>query len=122
MLYVKGLYNRVRGKVFYGWWIVVLGSLVNTVHGGIINHSFTVFFLPLQRDLDLSATAVSTLYGAVQLEGGIGGPLFGYLIDRFGPRKMILIGSGLAGIGFLLLTKVSGYLSFFLIYFFIVSV
>lgn len=50
---------RVIGKrVFYGWWIVALGSLINAVGVGIIYHSFTVFFLPLKRDLGVSSAAI----------------------------------------------------------------
>ena len=40
----------------------------------------------------------------------------GYLIDKYGPRIMTLIGATLAGIGFLLLPLASDLLSFVLIY------
>jgi OFA family oxalate/formate antiporter-like MFS transporter len=110
------------GRVFYGWWILVLGSLINGIGIGIIYHSFTVFFLPLKRDLAVSSAAISLLYGAARLEGGVDGTLYGYLIDRIGSRKMIMIGASLAGTGLILLSTVHDFLSFFLIYVFIVSV
>ena len=109
-------------RVFYGWWILLLGSLINGIGGGIMYHSFTVFFLPLKRDLAVSSAAVSLLYGSARLEGGIDGTLYGYLIDRFGSRKMILIGASLAGIGLILLSTVHSFLSLFFIYVFVVSV
>ena len=109
-------------RVFYGWWILLAGSLISGIGTGIIYHSFTVFFLPLKRDLGVSSAAISLLYGAARLEGGIDGALYGYLIDRFGSRKMIMIGASLAGIGLILLSTVHSFLSFFLIYVFIVSV
>jgi sugar phosphate permease len=108
-------------KVFYGWWIVILGSLINGIGLGIIYHSFTVFFLPLKRDLGVSSAAISLLFGAARLEGGVEGPVVGYLIDRLGPRKLIIIGSSLTGLGLILLATVSDFLTFFLIYVFIVS-
>jgi sugar phosphate permease len=85
-------------------------------------HSFTVFFLPLKRDLGASSAAISLLYGSARLEGGIDGTLYGYLIDRVGSRKMIMIGASLAGIGLILLSTVHSFLSFFLIYVFVVMV
>ena len=109
-------------RIFYGWWIVVLGALIQAVGAGILVHSFTVFFLPLKRDLGVSRAAVSLLFGAARLEGGAEGPLVGYLIDRFGPRLLLVIGACLAGIGLILLSTVRSYLAFFLIYVLIVSV
>ena len=113
---------RPRGTgMFYGWWIVILGAMINGIGLGITYHSFTIFFLPLKRDLGVSSAAISLLYGAARLEGGVEGPVVGYLIDRFGPRRLILIGSGLAGIGLILLSLVQDFLTFFLIYVLLVS-
>jgi sugar phosphate permease len=118
----KTRFFRSRGTgIFYGWWILILGAMINGIGLGITYHSFTIFFLPLKRDLGVSSAAISLLYGAARLEGGVEGPVVGYLIDRFGPRKLILIGSGLAGIGLILLSTVQDFLTFFLIYVFLVS-
>ena len=108
-------------RVFYGWWIVLLGSLIITVGAGILSHGFTVFFLPLKRDLGVSSAAISLLFGAARLEGGVEGPLVGYLVDRWGPRVMMLMGAALAGVGFILLSFVQTFWQFFFIYIFIIS-
>jgi MFS transporter, OFA family, oxalate/formate antiporter len=110
------------GRVFYGWWVLAMCALINGVGNGIIYQSFTVFFLPLKRDLGVSSAAISLLYGAARLEGGIDGPIYGYLIDRFGSRKMIMIGASLAGIGLILLSMAHSFLTLLLIYVFVVSV
>jgi sugar phosphate permease len=117
-----GFFRTSRGQVFYGWWVLLLGALITGIGVGVIYHSFTVFFLPLKRDLGVSSAAISLLFGAARLEGGIDGVLYGYFIDRFGSRKMIIIGSCLAGTGLILLSWVQSFFSFFLIYVFIVSV
>src|SRR4030042_1369602 len=109
------------GRMFYGWWIVILGALIQAVGAGILVHSFTIFFLPLKRDLAVSSAAISLLFGAARLEGGVEGPIVGYLIDRFGPRIMILVGTALAGVGLILLSAVDSFWSFFFVYIFIVS-
>ncbi len=113
--------RSLRSRIFYGWWIVVLGSCIQVVGGGILYQSFTVFFLPLKRDLGVSSAAISLLYGAARLEGGFEGPGVGYLIDRWGARRIIIIGAGMAGVGLIILSTVHSYFSFFLIYVFIVS-
>ena len=71
----------MKTRIFYGWWVIILGSLINAVGMGILYQSFTVFFLPLKRDLGVSSAAISLLYGAARLEGGIEGPIVGHLID-----------------------------------------
>ena len=115
------IFRAIGKRVFYGWWIVALGSLINAVGVGIIYHSFTVFFLPLKRDLGVSSAAISLLYGAARLEGGIEGPVVGHLIDRFGSRRLIIIGASLAGIGLILLSTVHSFFAFFLIYVLVVA-
>jgi len=113
--------SLIPANVFFGWWLLVLGSLILAVGSGVLYHGFTVFFLPLKRDLALSSASVSLLYGAARLEGGMEGPLIGYLIDRFGPRVVIIGGAATAGIGLIILSTVNSFLSFFFVYIFIVS-
>jgi len=113
--------RMIKGRIFYGWWIITLGSLVLAVGMGIFYHSFTVFFLPLKRDFGVSSAAISLLYGAARLEGGVEGPLIGYLIDRFGPRVLIIMGAIITGVGFILLSTVDSFGAFFLIYILVIS-
>ena len=114
-------FRSTKDRIFYGWWIVILGSLINAVGSGILVHSFTIFFLPLKRDLAVGSAAISLLYGAARLEGGIEGPIVGHLIDRFGSRVMVFTGASMAGIGLILLSTTHSFWSFFFIYVFIVS-
>ena len=114
-------FGRFGGRIYYGWWILVLGSIITAVGMGILYQGLTVFFLPLKRDLALSSAAVSLLYAAARLEGGFEGPLVGYLIGRFGPRAVILSGASLAGVGLILLSTAESFLTFFLIFVLVVS-
>lgn len=109
-------------RVFYGWWIVALGSAILAVGSGILYHSFTAFFLPLKRDLGVSSAAISLLFAAARLEGGVEGPIVGSLIDRFGPRWVIIGGATLAGVGLLVVSLAHSFLAVFLIYLFVISV
>ncbi len=105
-----------RKKVFYGWWIVVAGSILNALSGGTYQTGFSVYFLPVTRDFGLSRAATSLAYGLARMEGGFEGPLAGYLVDRLGPRTMIAIGGLLSGLGFILLSQTHSFTTFLIVY------
>ncbi len=116
---LSGLSNRLRSRsapAFYGWWFAAAGATLNALSSGFYGRAFAVYFLPLARDLGLSHTATSLVYGFSQLEGAIQGPITGYCIDRWGPRIMMVLGAILAGTGFLLLPFTSNYVLFLLVY------
>lgn len=115
-------FRSIIGRLFYGWWIVILGALIQAVGSGILYHSLTVFFLPWKREFGASSVVISFLFGAARLEGGAEGPAVGYLIDRFGPRALIIIGAGLAGGGLILISRVQSFTALFLIYVLVVSI
>ena len=108
-------------RVFYGWWIVAAGSVINAVGGGINWYGFTVFFLPLTRELGLSRAATSLIFSASRLEGGLFGPVAGWLIDRLGPRRVILAGAMLTGLGYTLMAQANAFWVILVVYVFAVS-
>ncbi|MEE9203016.1 MAG: MFS transporter, partial [Dehalococcoidia bacterium] len=95
--------------MYYGYWVLAAGSLILAVGYSFLWYGFTVFFLPLSRDLGVSRTAISLLYGLGRIEAGVQGPVAGRLIDRFGPRWIIFTGAALTGIGFILLSRAQSY-------------
>jgi len=113
-------FHWVKGRIFYGWWMVILGSLVNSIGAGILVHGFTIFFLPLKNEFQASSAAISLLYAAARLEGGFEGPLVGYLITKFGPRTMMFAGIMMTGGGLLLASTMRDYWTFFFVFVFIV--
>ena len=95
--------------------------MINAVSTGFAWLGFTVFFLPIGRDLQLSRALVSLLFSGARLERGVQGPVSGWLIDRFGPRPNILIGCCLAGLGFILMARAQSFLTLALVYVFVLS-
>lgn len=112
--------NKGR-KIWYGWWIVLAGSIINGIGGGINWYGFTVFFLPLRRDLSISYAQTSLIFSASRLEAGFLGPITGWLIDRFGPKLLVIIGASLTGTGYLLLSRSTTFWSVFILYVFVIS-
>ena len=103
-------------RLFYGWWIVIIGCVQDAVKGGTFNTGFTLYFLPILTELHLSRAATSLPFSLAKLESALEGPLVGYLIDRFDVRVMLVIGTTLAGLGFILLSFTQSYLMFVLVF------
>jgi sugar phosphate permease len=107
--------------LFYGWWMVAVGSGIRMLGGGFHLYGFTVFFLPITQELGLSRAATSLVFSLARAEGAIEGPLAGYLIDRLGPRPIILAGVILSGIGYMLLATIESYYGFLIVYLGVIS-
>ena len=102
--------------IFYGWWIVTGGSILTAMGAGLNFYGFSAFFLPLSMELGQSRSALSGVFALARLEGGFLGPIEGFLIDKYGPRKMMFIGIPLMGFGFILLATVNSLLGLYLVY------
>jgi MFS family permease len=112
---------QARGSVFYGWRVLGGAMLVNALGGGIFSYGFSVFFLPLRDALGISAASASLIFSLSRAEGAIEGPAAGYLIDRFGARRMIAIGASVMAIGYLALSTADSYIAVLLIYLCVIS-
>lgn len=108
--------SRSPGRVFYGWWIVAIGCIQDAVKGGTFNTGFTLYFLPVLTELHLTRAATSLPFSLAKLESAVEGPLVGYLIDRFDVRLMLVLGTTLAGLGFVLLAFAHSYAVFVLVF------
>jgi sugar phosphate permease len=106
---------------FYGWWMVAVGCGMRMLGGGFHLYGFTIFFLPITQELGLSRAATSLVFALARAEGAIEGPLAGYLIDRFGPRPMMLAGVILSGLGYMLLAGVETYVGLLVVYLGVIS-
>jgi MFS family permease len=90
---------RVRHsrQIFYGWWIV-LASVVGLFWGVPVTvYSFSVFFKPLMQAFHASRAAVSLAYTLKLFTAALCAAPIGWLADRCGPRRVILIGTAIFG-------------------------
>src|SRR3989337_1068898 len=102
-----------RPRIFYGWWVVTAGGLLTFFASGTFFYGFSTFFKPIVDEFGWSYTATSTAFAIYRLAGGVAAPIVGYLVDRVGPRKMMMFGSVLFGLGFLAMSKADSLLTFY---------
>jgi MFS family permease len=77
-------------RVFHGWW-VVLTAAVGLFWGIPISvYSFSVFLKPLIQDFHASRAAVSLSYTLHNIAAALSAPLMGWLVGRFGSRRVIV--------------------------------
>lgn len=105
---------RPRGRVFYGWWIVVAGLGLHLLQSALIMQSYGAYLVLLREDFGWSKTALAGAFSLARIESGLLGPLQGWLTDRYGPRAVLSVGLVVFGVGFALLSQVDTLLTFYL--------
>ena len=111
-----------RGKIFYGWWIVAAGVVAIAVNSSVYFYGMAVFFTPLIQEFGWSRTALAGAFSIARMQAGIAGPLTGAAIDRWGPRRMMMIGMVMVAAGFGLLGRVTSLEAFYAIFIIFLSI
>lgn len=100
-------------RVFYGWWIVAGGFVLQALGGGLLLNSFGAYFVFLQAEFGWSRTLIAGAFSLSRMEGGLLGPLQGWLINRLGPQTTIRLGLLIFGLGFLFLSRIDSLPGFY---------
>lgn len=79
------------------------------VGNGTISSGFPIFFQPIRETLGINYAQMSLVFGLARAEGGMGGPIVGWLVDRYGSRRFVILGGLLAAIGLILLSRATTY-------------
>src|SRR4029450_3706084 len=69
-----------------------------TISAGLM-HSYAVFLVAFLEDFRWSRAEASLAYSTSQLVAGASSPLVGALVDRLGPRRLVLLGGSLLTLG-----------------------
>jgi MFS family permease len=76
---------------YYGWRVVLAACFgVMAGFGSLFVYTFAVFVKPLSAQFGWGREAISLGFGLAAMTVGVCSPLIGRLIDRFGPRRIIL--------------------------------
>ena len=107
--------EKGRQQFFYGY-VVVIGAWLAMFVAGGAQFSFGIFVPALIEDFGWTRGMLSLGLTLNLLFMPVFGLLAGYLVDRIGPRRTVIIGAIIGGIGVALLSTVIQIWQFILIY------
>ena len=105
---------RNRPRIFYGWYIVAAGMGIHLWTSIVWIYGMQVFFTPIVQTFGWSRAAISGAFAMQRLEGSIVSPIEGFLVDKYGPRKMVMIGGFISGLGLISLSFMTTIWMFYL--------
>ena len=79
-------------------------------------YAFGLFFKPVMNEFNWSRGAISFAFTTLYLAQGIFQPVAGRFADRYGSRKVILVGAVITGLGFSLLSLTRSLWHYYLLY------
>lgn len=112
---------RKKKGIFYGWYIVIGAFILNIWNGSVWIYGFTAFFNPIRTQFKWSYTQTSLAFSFQRLETGLAAPIVGFMVDRLGPRKLMLIGVPLIALGMIFLSTITELWTFYAAFMIIAS-
>ena len=97
--------RRARG-MFRGWIIAGLGALVMILGDVPLFHGLPIWSPVLRNAFGWTAGQMSWAFAVTRAEGGLLGPVEGFLIEKLGPRRMVFAGLIIVGLGFVFFSQV----------------
>ncbi|MQF48403.1 MFS transporter [SAR202 cluster bacterium AC-647-N09_OGT_505m] len=114
--------QKQESKIFYGWWIVLASFVALTFTSMVVGYGFSVFYKRLIDYFGWTRTALAGAISLSRLEAGFLGGIEGFLVDRFGPRTIILLGVVLTSLGLILLSTINSLIEFYVVFILMVTV
>ncbi len=102
-------------ELFYGW-IIVAVALVSMAFWLGIRSSFSVFYVTLLEDFSWSRGSAAGVQSVALVTYTLLAPMVGGLIDRFGPRRVVIPGIVILSLGLVLSSTIKTLTDFYLFY------
>ncbi len=90
--------TNVRALI-HNRWVILVSSIVTMVAVANYQYGWTLFVRPIQKHLGVEQAAVQVTFTVFVLLETWLVPFEGWLVDKFGPRILVMIGGALAGVG-----------------------
>jgi sugar phosphate permease len=108
--------QKLHWRPYFGWWIVLITGVVSGLGHGFYNYGFSALFKPIASELGFSRAATSVAAGIGRLEGGLDAPITGWLVDRFGPKWIMVFGLSMMSLGLVLMSSVSSLWNYYVVW------
>src|SRR5438445_523206 len=96
-------------------WVVVGTVWVTLAIASGLYFSFPVFFVALLDEFGWSRGATAAAFSISSVVQGVLSPVVGILVDRLGPRRIMLGGAGLLGVACVLASRIGSLWSLYLV-------
>ncbi len=106
-------------KLFYGWWIVAGGFILNFLGVGIGINAIPVFLKPVVTDLHFNRGDFSLYFTIVALTMTFGAPLAGKLLEKYNVRIVMGASTLLLAAGFAAYSLCTTLTEFYIVSFFV---
>ncbi len=100
---------------FYGWVILALSFVAMVLAHGARN-SFSVFYLEILREFGWSRASTAGIFSVNLIAYGIAAPFAGALVDRFGPKRLFLIGGTILALATALCSRAQTIYHFYILF------
>lgn len=111
--------HRLRSgarHTYFGWWIVVGSIGIQILAAGLVMQAFGTYVAVWQAEFGWSKTAFAVAFALQRGMMAVLSPIQGWLLQRFGPRRVIGTGLVILAVGFVLLSRFETQLGFYLSY------
>jgi len=91
----------VGGGLLSNRWAILLFSVISMVAVANLQYGWTLFVTPLSKQLGQDQALIQVTFTVFVLLETWLVPFEGYLVDKFGPRRLVMAGGVLAGLGWI---------------------
>jgi len=92
-------------KLFYGWYIVAGGLLLNFFNAAMFSYGWSGFVNPIVATFGWTMVQLSLASSLRGMEHGIFNPIFGWVVDHFSAKKLMIAGIIVNASGIFLLSQ-----------------
>ena len=108
--------RMARGSVYYGWYMVAMVFTVTMVRVGFNGHFFGIFLKPMSQEFGWTrAVTTGAVTTGTLIAAGLG-IVMGRVLDRYGPRWLLVGACAILGAAYVGLSQVSALVMFYMVY------
>jgi len=104
-----------RPRIYYGWFILAIAFLTATI-GYSMRYSFAVFYAEILDEFGWTRAETALAYSLNLLVYGISSPIVGTLVDKLGPKRVLVIGACLMGASLLTVSQMNSIWLFYFLF------
>jgi len=99
---------------FASSWVMVGTGVITLALAYSTWYSFSVFFVALLKEFNWSRSTGAGAFSLFVIVHGIISPFVGGVLDRFGPKKIFILGSILIGMGLMACSRIDSWWEFYI--------